>query len=449
MSSHNEDASEESSPHVARRFLPPFDGFARSVAILAGGTAAAQLIALAISPLLTRLYRPDQIGEFAVYLSIILIGLPLATLSYEMAIPLPESREDGASLLFLALLCALGGSGVLAAASLLAGEWAAHELGLADLGSALWVLPVGLFIASSLQAITYWSIREGDFSSIARSRLAQSSSSAAVQIGAGLLGGGTLGMALGDMCGRSVGSLVLLFTSIRRSLIDWSRIDAKRIRRVASRYRRFPLFQSWGGTFNTLTSYLPVVLVTIYFQLSVAGEFALAVRVLQAPALLLGSAVAQAYLNQAADLARDDPALLLRRFDRLTRRLFTIGLVPAVALGLFSPTLFPAIFGSSWEAAGSFGQLLAPMLLALLTVSPLSMTLNVLELQSWQSAWDVGRTILVLGGLVVTGSLGATPTTAITVFSIASTVSYASLYLLARQGLKRKSIEAVPGRTGF
>lgn len=423
----------------------PLDGFARSVAVLAGGSAAAQVVAFAVSPVLTRLYTPEQIGAFSVYLSVILIALPISTLSYEVAIPLPESREDGVSLLLVALTSGFVASGILGVMSLLAVDRFSSEFGLADLKSAVWIFPLGLIVASTLQVLTFWSIREGDFASIARSRLAQSSSSAATQVLAGLLASGTLGLALGDILGRLFGSLVLGFRSLGKTTVDWTQVNFTRVRLVAVRYRRFPLFQSWGGTLNTVTSHMPVVIVTVYYGLPMAGQFALAVRVLQAPALLLGSAFAQAYINRAADLARDDPSHLLETFDRLARRLFLIGFLPATVLGVFSAVLFPALFGPSWEAAGRFGQLLAPMLLALLTVSPLSMTLNVIELQSWQSAWDAGRMVLVLGGLVLMGAVGADPWIAVAVFSGTSTLAYLILYYITRKGLQFRSRQAAAG----
>lgn len=47
-------------------FLPK-NRFARSVSILAGGTAAGQAIVVLASPLLTRLYSPEDFGLLAVY----------------------------------------------------------------------------------------------------------------------------------------------------------------------------------------------------------------------------------------------------------------------------------------------------------------------------------------------------------------------------------------------
>ena len=54
---------------ILDRWLPR-GGFARSVSILAGGTAMAQALAIAASPILTRLYKPSDFGALQVFISL-------------------------------------------------------------------------------------------------------------------------------------------------------------------------------------------------------------------------------------------------------------------------------------------------------------------------------------------------------------------------------------------
>lgn len=51
--------------------LLPSNRFARSVSILAGGTAAGQAIVVLASPILTRLYTPEDFGLLAVYAALL------------------------------------------------------------------------------------------------------------------------------------------------------------------------------------------------------------------------------------------------------------------------------------------------------------------------------------------------------------------------------------------
>src|SRR3990172_2772668 len=76
------------------RLVLPRGGFARSVAVLAGGTTLAQVISILVSPALTRLYTPEDFGALAVYISILSMLLVVASWSYELAIALPEETES-------------------------------------------------------------------------------------------------------------------------------------------------------------------------------------------------------------------------------------------------------------------------------------------------------------------------------------------------------------------
>ena len=63
------------------------------------GTGLAQAIPIAISPILTRLYTPEEFGIFALYIAITAILTILVTGRYELAIMLPKEDEDAVNIL--------------------------------------------------------------------------------------------------------------------------------------------------------------------------------------------------------------------------------------------------------------------------------------------------------------------------------------------------------------
>jgi O-antigen/teichoic acid export membrane protein len=76
---------------LCHRWLP-IGGFARSVSILVGGTALAQAIAVAASPVLTRIYRPSDFGALQVFISLTGFVMVIAAGRYEFALLLPEDE---------------------------------------------------------------------------------------------------------------------------------------------------------------------------------------------------------------------------------------------------------------------------------------------------------------------------------------------------------------------
>src|ERR1017187_6948853 len=86
------------------RFLPR-GGFARSVSILAGGTALAQVIAIAASPILTRIYKPSDFGALQVFISLLGLAVVASAGRYELAILLPEDEQSSIDILAVGIVC--------------------------------------------------------------------------------------------------------------------------------------------------------------------------------------------------------------------------------------------------------------------------------------------------------------------------------------------------------
>ena len=66
--------------------------FAKDVTKLASGTMFAQILTIVVSPIVTRLYSPEDYGTMALFVSIVAIVGLIACLSYEFAIVLPEKE---------------------------------------------------------------------------------------------------------------------------------------------------------------------------------------------------------------------------------------------------------------------------------------------------------------------------------------------------------------------
>ena len=75
--------------------------FAKSVAIISGGTAFAQVLNALFSPIITRIYNPNEYGVLTVYSSILGIIIVIASLKYELGIPIAEDDEKAVNVMAL------------------------------------------------------------------------------------------------------------------------------------------------------------------------------------------------------------------------------------------------------------------------------------------------------------------------------------------------------------
>jgi O-antigen/teichoic acid export membrane protein len=76
------------------RRLKPKSEFGRNVLTLMTGTTIAQSIPVAITPILTRLYTPEDFGLLAVFVALTAILGSIANGRYELAIMHPEKDEE-------------------------------------------------------------------------------------------------------------------------------------------------------------------------------------------------------------------------------------------------------------------------------------------------------------------------------------------------------------------
>lgn len=77
------------------------NSFLKNVLILSSGTFSAQIVLVLLSPVILRVYPPEQIGMFANFTSVVLILGLVSTGRYEHAIILPKTRTKAISILVM------------------------------------------------------------------------------------------------------------------------------------------------------------------------------------------------------------------------------------------------------------------------------------------------------------------------------------------------------------
>jgi O-antigen/teichoic acid export membrane protein len=287
----------------------------------------------------------------------------------------------------------------------------------------LWTIPLGVFLLGATQSMSTFAVRERAFRRVGIGKAVEGAGKGLLQLG--LHGAAGLGLLLADLAARTLGVLVL---ARRCGLARLRSISAASVRRVAHRYRDFPLFGGPAALLNAAGLQSPALLFAALYGLDVAGLFALGQRVVAMPTALVGQAASQVYLGEGARLARQDPAALHRMFVRTTRRLVLLGALPLGVVALAAPALFGVVFGEAWVEAGHYVRILAATFAIQFVVVPLSQTLSILERQRWQLAWDTTRFLLVAGAISGSAALGFSPRAAVTAFAVAAGVAYLALH---------------------
>lgn len=343
---------------------------ARHVLTLMTGTSVAQAIALAVSPLLTRLYLPEQFGVLALYLSAVALLSIAATGRYELAVVLPESDDDAWHVCVLALLLALAVSGVCLLGVWGFGERLAAWAGHAELGTWLYLLPLAVLLTSATNTLACWANRRQRYAQIAANRLSQSVATAGASVGFGAAALTQLGLVWASVLGQGL-SAVLFAIGLRGGRpATGGGLKRENLRAQAARFINFPRINLPHALLDAAQSSALLAVLGLAFGGGVLGLYAFALRIVKTPLGMLGSSVAQVFQQRAAQVFNEGGDLR-GLTQRTTLRLAKL-IVPFVVLMLFAPQLFAWLFGEGWREAGVYALILSPWMALNFITSPLS-----------------------------------------------------------------------------
>lgn len=352
--------------------------FRRNILTLMTGTTISQAIPVAISPILTRIYTPEEFGLFALYIAIASVLAVVVTGRYELAIMLPVKDADAANILLLSLLVSILISLSLLIVILIFSLEISLILGTEQLRPWLFLLPVTIFVVGAYNSFNFWHNRKKRFVSMSKSKVSQSSTMGLFQVGLGSLKGGSSGLIIGWLAGQVVALMMLFKTAWFNDRLLFKRCKKVKIIALARRYQHFPKVNLLSSVLNTASVQVPIILFTSFFNEAVTGFFSLAQRILLMPMSLLGVAIGQVFLQKASTLKKDKEMLKLLTLG-IYRKLLLVGFIPTLITILFGSDLFAMIFGEKWVVAGNYAQLLALWTFFVFISSPLSHLLTIYE----------------------------------------------------------------------
>src|SRR2546423_1133933 len=140
--------------------------FARNLLHLSGATTVGGLVAIAASPLITRLYSPAEFGVLGVFATTLSVVTVVASLRYDLAIPYPIEEREAAGILALSLVTILLTSAVCAILILLGLPSQVPGLSNTLTGALTWWLPVGMWASATYAALSIWMVRRRDFATL-------------------------------------------------------------------------------------------------------------------------------------------------------------------------------------------------------------------------------------------------------------------------------------------
>ena len=376
--------------------------FVKNVVIVMSGTAAAQVIGFSLTPIISRLFSPSDFGVFGSFNSVVTIIAAGVTLQYTQAIMLPKEKDDAINLFVVSCLC----TSIVAILCLICCIVVPTALNGLMKTNGIWALAL-LVVATAVSGLNEscqaWCVRVKAFKHTSASQVIRGISSNGAKIGLGYLKGGAGGLIVSSVLADIVASLNLVRVLLSdlldlRHSIRWSRM-----KQLAKDYSDFPMYSASQNVINALSNGLPVLLLTHFYGIVIAGAYAFGVTVIQVPMSFVTGALRQVLFQKAGE-TQNLGGSLAPLYVKTTSGLFAIALFPSLVLFVWAPQLFTWIFGSQWHMAGELARSLVIWMAVAFCNVPAVLFARIIRIQRFVFFYDLALLAsrvfaLVLGGL--------------------------------------------------
>ena len=409
--------------------IVPKSNFAKNVLTLMTGTTIAQAIPIAITPILTRMYSPEDFGVLALFVAITAIMGSVANGRYELAIMLPTEDDDAINIAAMGLLIATVLSVVLFFPAIFLNDYIIEKLDNQFIGFWLYFVPPVVWLLGLYNILNYLNNRKKSYKDMAKATVYKSVAQAAVQLGIGAVKATASGLISGQIVSNLVANTRLALNVKRQYKL--SKISWLEMKRLAKRYIDFPKYSMWATLSNTLSYQLLNMLITVFYSVATLGFYSLAQRILGMPSSLVGDSIGRVYFQQAT-LEKNKTGKAVKIFKSTTKKLMVLSCAFFIPLYFVLPLVFAIAFGEEWRIAGEYSQLILPIFVFRFVSAALSNTNNVFEKQGLALTWQIGLLILSMATLFVSGYYQFGFKTFLKTYTLVISLHYILLYFILK-----------------
>jgi O-antigen/teichoic acid export membrane protein len=339
--------------------LKPKSEFSRNVLTLMTGTTIAQAIPIAISPILTRIYTPEDFGVFALFIAITAIFGSIANGRYELAIMLPKKDEDAINIFALGFIIVTSLSLFLLLLVVFFNSYFTKLLGNDEISFWLYFVPLTVFFTGLWNILNYFNNRKKQYKDLRNATILKSIVSAIIQLSIGFVKQGPTGLITATIIPQFLANTRLLKNIFKDKLLV-SKISKVKVIALAKRYKDFPKFSMWAGLLNSLSLNLTNILMSTFYSVATLGFYSLVQRVLGMPTSLIGGSIGQVFFQQATK-EKQKTGKAINTFNSTVKKLLIIGLPSFGILFFIVEDLFAFVFGEEWRIAGVYAQIVVPL----------------------------------------------------------------------------------------
>jgi O-antigen/teichoic acid export membrane protein len=378
---------------MIKKFTPKSE-FNRNVLTLMTGTTIAQAIPIAITPILTRIYTPEDFGVLALFVSITVLIGSVSSGRYELAIMKPLGDSDAVNIAAAAGIIVSTIAVVSLLLVVLFGKELTDVIGNKEIFNWLYFVPITVFLTGWFNILTYLNNRKKLYKDIAISGVYKSTAMGATQVSVGLSKLSMNGLILGHIVSFIFGNIKLLNNAFSNYNIKAS-LSISSIRKMAVKYKKFPQYTMLAGLANATSTQGLNILISGIYNVAILGFYSLVQRILEAPSSLIGRSIGQVFYEKSTvEFAKTGEAIKV--FKSTLWKLIYIS-TPIFLIMYFSiEDIFIFAFGGDWAVAGVYAKIMTPLFFVRFIVVPLLLMNVIYNKNEVGLYWQIGLLLMQL-----------------------------------------------------
>jgi O-antigen/teichoic acid export membrane protein len=401
------------------------------------GTTVAQAIPIAISPILTRIYSPEDFGVFALFMALTAIFGSIANGRYELAIMLPKKDEDAINIFALGFIITCVISLVLFILVILFNDYFTTLLANEEIRIWLYFVPLTVFLIGLFNILKFFNTRKKQYKDLAKATILKSIVLAIIQLSIGFIKQGASGLISGQIISQFFANTKLLQNIIKDKVLI-SKISKVKIIALAKRYKNFPKYSMWAILANSLSQNLTSILISSFYSVATLGFYSLVQRILGMPSSLIGSSIGQVFFQEATK-EKQKTGCAVNSFNSTVKKLVMIGLPAFLVLFFIVEDLFAFVFGEEWRIAGTYATILIPLFFIRFVVSTVSITNSIFEKQKISLIWQLSLLFFSILSIYLSNKMNFEFLNFLYLFTFITFIHYIVLYYILKFVSKGKN----------
>lgn len=421
--------------------LKPKSEFSRNVLTLMTGTTIAQVIPIAISPILTRLYTPEDFGVFALIMAVSLIFSSIAAGRYDMAIMLPKENSDAIHLVYLSIIISLSFSIVLLFILLIFSDEISVLLNNELIKPWLFTIPIIVALTSLYSVLNVYNSRIKKFKTIKNAVITKSIILSLIQVLFGFFKPSSFGLISASIV-SGISSNYRLYKNITLDVKEMNlTIKKDQLFFLAKKFKNFPIYSSWSIFASSISLNIVSLFIGSFFSVISLGFYSIMERTLSMPMILIGNSIGQVFFQNAAQEYKEDSKCYLT-FRKTFVKLLLISIPLFIFLSLCVEDIFIFVFGEDWKVAGEYAIIMLPLFMIRFIVVPLTFVTVIINKEYISMFIQTGFLILTTGIFTIFYSINYSLKDILTIYSYSASIYYLFflifLYLLSRKRIEKQ-----------